>query len=179
VIVIGGPIASGKSTLAIGLARAFETRGLVAATIDLDLIYEMLEHTRAPKNDEAIWSGARRMAGALAAAFLEDGINVVIAEGDFLDDSSRHEFSSMLRGDAAVRYVTLRVDLAIALFRVEQDATRGLSRDASFLTRHYEEVAETLRERPASDLYLDTATLTVEQAAEAIVEWSIGAATAQ
>jgi adenylylsulfate kinase-like enzyme len=173
--VIGGPIASGKSTLATSLARDFEAQGLVAATIDLDLVYEMLEHTRARKSDEAIWSGARRIAGDLAAAFLEDGINVVIAEGDFLEDSARQEFVSMLHGDAAIRFVTLSVDLATALLRVEQDPTRGLSRDAGFLTCHYEELAETLRARPEHDLCLDTAALTVEQAAEAVAEWSIPA----
>jgi shikimate kinase len=171
--VIGGPIASGKSTLATTLARAFETRGFVVATIDLDLIYEMLEHTRAPKNDEAIWSGARRMAGALADAFLRDDINVAIAEGDFLDDLARQEFVSLLHADVAVRFVTLRVDLATALRRVEQDPTRGLSRDESFLTLHYGELAEVLRQRPAHDLCVDTGALTVEQATETILQWSL------
>ena len=175
VIVIGGPIASGKSTLATSLARAFETQGSAVATIDLDLIYEMLEHTRAPKSNEAIWSSARRMAGALTAAFLEDGFDVAIAEGDFLDDSARQEFVSRLRSDVAVRFVTLRVDLATALLRVEQDPMRGLSRDESFLTLHYEELAKTLRHRPAHDLCLDTGALTVEQAAETILRWSFEA----
>ncbi|HEY8646687.1 MAG TPA: AAA family ATPase [Gaiellaceae bacterium] len=178
VIVIGGPIASGKSTLATGLARAFERRTFAAATIDLDLIYEMLEHTRAPKSNAAIWSSARRMAGALTDALLEDGINVAIAEGDFLDGSAREEFVSMLRDDVPVRFVTLNVGLAAALLRVEQDPTRGISRDRGFLTRHYEELAETLRRRPEHDLCLDTGALTVEQAAESIVKWSIGAVVA-
>jgi shikimate kinase len=175
--VIGGPIASGKSTLATSLARAFEKRGLAVATIDLDLIYEMLEHTRAPKSDEAVWSGARRMAGALTDAFLKDDINVVIAEGDFLDDPARQEFVSMLQEDVAVRFVTLRVDLATALRRVEQDPTRGLSRDESFLTLHYEQLAEALRQRPAHDLCLDTGALSVEQATETILQWSAEAVT--
>ena len=173
--MIGGPIASGKSTVATSLARAFETRGFVVATIDLDLIYEMLEHTQAPKRDEAIWSGARRMAGALTNAFFEDGIDVVIAEGDFLEDSARNEFVSMLHDDVPVRFVSLSVPLATALVRVEQDPTRGLSRDRNFLTRHYEELAGTLSRRPEHDLCLDTGALSVEQAAEAIVEWSTAA----
>jgi cytidylate kinase len=175
--VIGGPIASGKSTLAISLARAFETRGLAVATIDLDLIYEMLEHTGAPKSDEAIWSAARRMAGALADASLKDDINVAIAEGDFLDDPAREEFVAMLHDDIAVRFVTLRVELATALRRVEQDPTRGLSRDESFLTLHYEQLAEALRERPPHDLCLDTGALSVEQATETILRWSLDAVT--
>jgi shikimate kinase len=175
--VIGGPIASGKSTLATSLARAFEAHGFAVATIDLDLIYEMLDHTGAPKNDQAIWSGARRMAGALTDAFLQDDINVAIAEGDFLDDPARQEFVSMLQEDVAVRFVTLKVDLATALRRVDQDPTRGLSRDESFLTLHYEQLAEALRQRPPHDLCLDTGALSVEQATETILRWSSEAVT--
>ncbi|MCW2963023.1 MAG: hypothetical protein JWO17_275 [Actinomycetia bacterium] len=81
----------------------------------------------------------------------------------------------MLRADVAIRFVTLRVDLATALLRVEQNPTRGLSRDENFLTRHYEELAETLRDRPAHDLCLDTAALTLEQATARVVAWSTGA----
>jgi predicted kinase len=176
VIVIGGPIASGKSTLATSVARVFESRALAVATIDLDLIYEMLEHARAPKSDSAIWSRARRTAGALADALFVDGIDVVIAEGDFLDDSARQEFISALRDDLPVRFVTLNVDLETALLRVDQDPTRGLSRDRSFLTRHYEQLAETLQRRPEHDLCLDMGTLTIEQAAESVLQWSIGSA---
>jgi adenylylsulfate kinase-like enzyme len=179
VIVIGGPIASGKSTLARNVARAFERRAFAVATIDLDLIYEMLEHTRAPKSNAAIWTRARRAAGALTDALLADGIDVVLAEGDFLDDLARQEFVSALRDEAAVRFVTLSVDLETALLRVDQDPTRGLSRDRSFLTRHYEGLAETLRRRPEHDLCLDTGALTVEQAAGSIVAWSVGSATAE
>ena len=173
--MIGGPIASGKSTLAAALARTFELRGSAAATVDLDLIYEMLEHTAAPKSNAAIWSRARRMAAALVDALLEDGIDVVIAEGDLLDDPARQEFVSVLHDGAAVRFVTLSVDLETALLRVDQDPTRGLSRDRRFLTRHYEELAEMLRRRPEHDLCLDTGALTVEQCAESIVRWSLGA----
>jgi shikimate kinase len=177
--VIGGPIASGKSTLARSVARAFERRAFAVATIDLDLIYEMLEHTRAPKSNAAIWSRARRTAGALTDALLADGVDVVIAEGDFLDESARQEFVSVLQDEATVRFVTLSVDLETALLRVDQDPTRGISRDRSFLTRHYEELAETLGRRPERDLCLHTGALTVEQATGSIVEWSVRSATAE
>jgi Zeta toxin. len=179
VIVVCGPIASGKSSLAIGVARAFERRALKAATIDLDLVYEMLEHTRAPKSDAAIWSRARRMAGALNDALLSDGIDVVIAEGDFLNEFERSEFVSMLRADVSVRFVTLTVPLETALLRVEQDPTRGISRDRSFLARHYEELAETLHRRLDDDLCLDTSNITIEQAAESVVGWSLAVVASQ
>jgi adenylylsulfate kinase-like enzyme len=177
IIVIGGPIASGKSTLGVAVAREFERRGLATATIDLDLIYEMLEHTSARKSDAATWSRARRMAGALTGAFLEEGVSVVVAEGDFLDERSRAEFVSMLHPYARVRFVTLTVELPTALLRVEQDLTRGISQDRRFLTGHYEELTETLRVRPEHDLCLDTGDITVQQAAESIARWSVCVAT--
>jgi predicted kinase len=173
-ILIGGPIASGKSSLAVGVARAVELQGLEAATIDLDLIYEMLENARALKSDPAIWSRARRMAGALTSALLDDGINVVIAEGDFLGEQARGEFVTMLPDGVPARFVTLTVSLATAFVRVEQDPTRGISRDRSFLTRHYDELAETLRRRPDGDLCLDTGDMTLEQAAQSVVQWAYG-----
>ena len=171
-IVIAGPIASGKSSLAIAIARAVEEKGLRAATIDLDLLYEMLEHTRSLKSHPLVWSSARRMAGALTAALVDEGINIVIAEGDFLDERGRGELVSMLPTGVRARFVTLTVPLEIALVRVEQDPTRGISRDRSFLARHYDELADALQRRPEGDLCLDTSEVTLQQAAQSVVEWA-------
>jgi predicted kinase len=175
-IVIGGPIASGKSSLAVAVARGLERMGLQAATIDLDLIYEMLEHTRGRKSDPAVWSRARRVAGALTKALFDDGIDVVVAEGDFLDERERAEFVAMLPSDVPARFVTLRVALATAFDRVQHDSTRGISRDRAFLARHYDELADVLRRRPGDDLCLDTGEVTLEQAAQAVVQWALGTA---
>jgi predicted kinase len=172
--VICGPIASGKSTLAKAVAHRLEQDGLTAATIDLDLVYEMLEHTGAlAKDDPGTWSRARRVAAGLAEALLEDGVDVVVAEGDLLEARERAEFTGALRASAAIRYVTLSVPLEAALIRVQQDPTRGLSRDPVFLTRHYEELAGKVRARPEGDLCLDTGALTVEEAAAAVVRWAL------
>lgn len=84
VIVISGPIASGKSTLAVAVVKEFERASTTAVVLDLDLIYELLDRSGAPKNDAVMWGRARRMAAALTDALIEDGIDVVVAEGDFL-----------------------------------------------------------------------------------------------
>jgi predicted kinase len=178
-IVVGGPIASGKSALAVSVAQAVERQRLRAATIDLDLMYEMLEHTRAVKNDPAIWSRARQTAGALTNAFFDDGIDVVIAEGDFLDERERDEFVSVLLDAATTRFVTLNVSVRTALARVEQDPTRSLSRDRDFLVRHYDELAEVLRRRPDGDLCIDTDKVTLEEATQSVVDWAFDAGKAR
>ena len=169
-IVIGGPIASGKSTAARALAQEFERRGLTAAAVDLDVVYDMLEPNGAPKDQALKWFRARRVAAALADALLAEGIAVVIVEGDFLAPSERAEFVDALRSHAVVSFVTLRVSFDLALERVRRDPTRGISRDPAFLRRHYEATDEAVRNRPPTDLTLDTGLISIEEAARSIAE---------
>jgi adenylylsulfate kinase-like enzyme len=169
VIAIGGPIASGKSALARAVASELARRRIGAATIDLDLVYEMLEPTGAPKADAATWSRARRAAGALARALLEDGVEVVVVEGDLLHDSERADLAAALPDGQDIVFVTLTVALKTALARARRDPTRGISRDRDFLARHYRGLAATLQARPAAELCIDTGSVSIEQAAEAVL----------
>jgi len=43
-VLINGPIASGKSTIARALASELEARGRRTAVIDLDLLYDMISN---------------------------------------------------------------------------------------------------------------------------------------
>jgi predicted kinase len=176
VIVICGPIASGKSTVARAVARLLEAQRTETAAIDLDLVYEMLEHDGAPfKNNHAMWVRARRAAAALTDALLEDGVDVVIVEGDFLSHQERDEFLTALRSPIAPLYVTVHVSIDVALQRVQADATRGISRDPGFLRRHYRQLEHVLRDRPETDLVVDTESVNPEEAARVIAEWAVGA----
>jgi adenylylsulfate kinase-like enzyme len=172
VIVVCGPIASGKSSLAISIARALRREGRAAATIDLDLVYEMLSDPGSVKDDQKVWKQARTAAGALATALLQDGTCTVIAEGDFLDGAARREFLTMLPEGASVRFVTLDVPLSTALARVAEDPSRGISRDPAFLAAHYAALSKAMQERPDGDLCLDTSTLTLEDATQRVLDWA-------
>jgi hypothetical protein len=81
----------------------------------------------------------------------------------------------MLPDGIAPEFITLTVPLETAFVRVDQDPTRGLSRDRRFLARHYGELAELLRRKPDSDLCLDTGKLTLEEATASVVQWALGA----
>jgi uridine kinase len=70
VIVVTGPIASGKSTVARELARELERTPMRVAVIDLDLLYEMLA-ADSPKSDPATWTLARHAAAVLVNTFSE------------------------------------------------------------------------------------------------------------
>jgi predicted kinase len=168
-ILIGGPIASGKSTLARAVARRLIAGGRRAAAIDLDLVYEMVDPTGAPKDDPGVWTAARLAAGSLADALLA-GRYAVVVEGDLLSDAERQELLGRVRQPVEPVCVALRAPIEAALERVAADPTRGLSRDPAFLRGHYEEIAPRLAERPTGDLVLDTAAVDVATAAAAVVE---------
>jgi adenylylsulfate kinase-like enzyme len=171
IVAICGPIASGKSTVARAVARLFEERGVTAAAIDLDLVYEMLEHPSAVKADPATWRRARIAAAAMTDALLDDGVGVVVVEGDLLTEEERTEFTTALRSPVVPVFVTLHTPVDVALQRVQEDPTRGLSRDPAFLCRHYEELDDAVRTRPSTDLVIDTSSVSVDEAARTIAVW--------
>jgi predicted kinase len=172
VIVICGPIASGKSTVARELAQLFERQGLRAAAIDLDLVYEMLQTDGSAKTSPAAWRRARRAAAGLTDVLLREGVGVVIAEGDFLTSDERAEYVDALASVDEPLFVTLKMSVDTALERVHGDASRGLSRDPDFLRRHYEQLDGAMRARPETDLVIDASSIRIEDAARTIKHWA-------
>ena len=92
VVVISGPIASGKSALSRAVAAQLEEAEEVAtAVIDLDLVYETLDPRRRTKDNADLWAEARRVAGRLATALIAEN-RCVVAEGEFASDQALDEF---------------------------------------------------------------------------------------
>ncbi len=167
VIVITGPIASGKSTVARELARALAADGVRAAVIDLDLLHDELIATGSAPGDST-WTQARHRAATAANAFSRDGVAVVIAEGSFNLPVDRANFAEGLVPDSGPVYVTLQVSFAEALRRAQGDATRGRSRDPLFLGPYFADRREVLSATPATDLVIDTEQTTATEAASSI-----------
>lgn len=172
VVVISGPIASGKSSLSRAAAIRLEEPGETsAAVIDLDVVYEMLDprgQSGRPKSDERLWSQARRTAGRLAASFLAED-RCVVAAGNFAADHALREFEAELPPDVRLRLVMLNIDFDIALRRTQADPSRGLSKDPSFLSIHHSAFSPEWSGRDV--LQLDSGAISVDQAAEAVVTW--------
>lgn len=74
-VMISGPIASGKSTLAAELARLLRNAGLSVALTDLDTVAEMALPTLPD------WAWAHDIHAQLVGAWLATGIDVVVDEG--------------------------------------------------------------------------------------------------
>jgi adenylylsulfate kinase-like enzyme len=167
VIVITGPIASGKTTIARELGRELERTHVRMAVIDLDLLFDMLT-ADGPTSDDVKWTLARRAAATLANTFLDEGVDVVIADGSFNTATDRAAFARFLHARVDPLYVTLRVTYAEALRRAQNDATRGLSRDPAFLGPYFVRVNEALAAVPETDIVIDTERVTARSAAVAI-----------
>jgi shikimate kinase len=169
VVVISGPVASGKSALSRAVAAQLEeAEEMATAVIDLDLVYETLDPGGSPKDDAGLWVEARRVAGRLTTDLLAEN-RCVVAEGDFAGDQALDEFVSELPGTADLRLVLLGVDFQTALTRASADPTRGLSKDKAFLSRHYSEFRPKWVGRES--LRLDTTDSTLGESARAVIDW--------
>jgi len=98
-LIISGPIASGKSTAAYALAAESRASGVTAAVVELDRMYVMLDDS--PLMSDPRISRRARRAAALVDQYVLDGIDLVIAEGDFWIASQRDEFTSRLSSGVA------------------------------------------------------------------------------
>jgi len=167
VVVITGPIASGKSTLGRAVAVELDHRGHDSAVVDLDLVYEMLDPSRGPKTDELRWREARGLAGKIAAG-LRGRRSAVVVEGEFTTDEQRHDFCSELPQELRASFVTLTVDFDEAWLRAIADPTRGMSKDKDFLAAHYRALDNA--KWGHEDLVIDTGTVSVSVAARSVAD---------
>jgi hypothetical protein len=169
-VLVGGPIASGKSTVSRAVAQRLRQIGRPAAAVDVDLVYEFFEVRGHSPGASEVWQRAHRLAGRIADALFAEGVELVLVEGDVLTPGACAELLAAARPDG-VRRITLVASLATALERVRLDDDRGISRDAAFLTRHYEEIGLALERRPREELVLDTDSLSADEVAERVAAW--------
>jgi cytidylate kinase len=166
IVVIDGPIASGKSTVAKRVSSELSRRGMRTAVIDLDEVHDTIEQSASGSQTDR-WADARRAAGRLAAAFAEDGVTAVIVEGSLGSPDQREELLTAFATRDAL-FVSLRVSYAEALRRVHMDPTRGLSRDETFLAAYFADRAgQALAD---SDLSIDTEQVSEDRAAALIAD---------
>ena len=164
-VVVVGPIASGKSSVATRAAELLLARGMRSAVVDLDDVAECL--IAPPAEWESTWRRARQVHDELVAAFRRSGVDHVIAHGSFFY-ADEPAAASGVRADDALR-VLLSVPYEVALERAKQDPDRGISKDPNFLRWTHERFAERAPSLPAFELRFDTTVTSAEEIAEAIV----------
>ena len=162
-VVITGPIASGKSTVAAALGARLAEDGKSVAAVDLD---DLVTSTTAPLSEfDRIWTRAREVHGSLVAAWLSTGMDAVIAHGPIVTVEDEQLLVRQCP-DVTPRRAMLRTPFAVAAERVAADNSRAASQDLAFLRSTYDDFERLTPSLGPSDWDFDTSTTTVE----AIVE---------
>ena len=134
-VLVTGPIASGKTTIARDLAARTRSRGVGAAAIDMDDLVFMVNGLDWRTVTAAHWSVARKAAAALIDALFSARLDLVAVAGPFFAESERDELIGNMRTDATVHVVALNVTLEQAITRAQADPSRMLSKDPELLAR--------------------------------------------
>ena len=147
-VVVAGPQASGKSTIAQSLGDALRRQGERVAVVGLDAIAAMALPTLPG------WEAAHRIFETVTALWAGTELTCVIAEGS----GSQAEVTRVIEAappDVSTLTVAVTTTLASAYARAAADPTRGISRNYDFLEDVYARWPKEL-ERMAPDLLLDT-----------------------
>jgi energy-coupling factor transporter ATP-binding protein EcfA2 len=129
-VVLVGPVGAGKSTVAGRLAQLVRQNGMTAADVDMDDVAFM--QCGGDDLDE-FWRRAAVATAGLIRAWFDAGVDVVITHGAFFESDG---FEILQRAQSAavdVHHVLFRVDPEVAVIRVRDDPTRGISRDPTFV----------------------------------------------
>ncbi|WP_457963708.1 hypothetical protein M1E17_20105 [Arthrobacter sp. D1-29] len=160
-VLIIGPIASGKSTLADTLAGILRRSGEAVVVVGLDTVAEMALPTLAD------WTWAHEVHGRLIGAWLEMPIPTLIAEGPETPEEIE-QIMAHVGPDVSVRKVLITAKYETALARAVSDPSRGLSKEPEFLRRMYQRFERT-RADISHDLEFDTEAMSSEDIALAVI----------
>src|SRR5687767_10737325 len=136
-IVISGPIASGKTTTGQAVAAWAREQGMTAAAIDMDEIVEMVMGPLWQAWSMTHWRQAIAMTGALVDRLAELRVDLVTLAGAFFDLQERQNLCDALKSAPAIRFITLGASLPETIRRCMADDTRVVTKDPAFVTRIY------------------------------------------
>ena len=144
-VLIIGPIASGKSMVASALGRRFRDADRAVAVLDLDDVVSTIGGfvDLTPEG----WRRAQIVNGELVGAWLRQGLDV-IAHGPFFEPQENEALLHAVPQGIEPRRVQLSATYEVALERVTGDPLRKLSKDPEFLRRAYERVESLLPTLP-------------------------------
>jgi hypothetical protein len=166
-VILTGPIAAGKNTVADRLTQRLTGRGRTVVVADVDDIAAMVGPPGA--GAAGLWFAAHEAHGALVGQWMRSTVDYVVAVGPFHTDEERAALTRMLPDGAAALWVVIDAPVSVTFARALADPGRGLSRDPGFHHRAHGRFRKLLPMIPA-DRVFDSAELDAEQIAVAIAE---------
>lgn len=150
-VVVTGPIASGKSTTAAALAELATARGLTAVVLDVDDVAEAVPAPGAGAT--GLWLSAHQAHGALAARWVRTPVDLVVAVGPIYSAAERAALLDELPAGTPVHWVVLDAPVATTFARAAADPTRGVSREAAFHHERHERFRRLVGDIPAAQSF--------------------------
>ncbi|MDG4830312.1 hypothetical protein O7627_13485 [Solwaraspora sp. WMMD1047] len=166
-VIITGPIAAGKNTVAERLAALLAQRGRTVVIADVDDVAAMVA---APGAGAAgLWPAAHEAHGALVGQWLRSTVDHVVAVGPFHTAEERAALTRPLPDGVSRLWVVVDAPVSVTFPRARADPSRVLSRDPEFHHRAHDRFRTLLPSIPA-DATFNSAELTADQIAAAIAD---------
>jgi adenylylsulfate kinase-like enzyme len=165
-LVITGPIAVGKNTVASLIADGLVALGRSAVVVDVDAVAAMVAGPGAAA--AGLWFAAHQAHGALVAKWMQSTVDVVIAVGPIYTLREQAALLEPLPEGSAVHWVVIDAPVAVTLPRAQADPTRGLSREGEFHSEAHQRFRQLLPEIPAAQTF-DSERASAEQIASAVL----------
>ncbi|MGX7672348.1 hypothetical protein [Plantactinospora sp. DSM 117369] len=166
-VILTGPIAAGKNTVADRLTEHLTGRGRTVVVADVDDVAAMVGPPGAGRAD--LWFAAHEAHGALVGQWMRSNVEYVVAVGPFHTDQEKAALTRPLPDGAAVLWVVIDAAVSVTFARAQADPARGLSREPGFHHRAHRRFREWLPTIPADQTF-DSEKLDAEQIASAIAE---------
>lgn len=164
-IVIVGPIASGKSTIACELGVRFRAADRPVAVLDLDHVVGTVGGFAGLTAER--FRQAQVVHGDLVGSWLRRGFDV-IAHGPFFALEEDRALLHAVPAGIVPRRVRLLATYDAALERVALDPDRAASKDPAFLRAAYDRVDSLLPTMAPSDWTFDTTTRSPREIVDAL-----------
>lgn len=166
-VVIVGPIASGKSTIARALGAELRAKGRRVAVLDLDDMIDSIGGFVDLEPEQ--FHRAQLVLGQLVGSWLYHRFDVIV-HGPFFSPEENWALTHALGAHTHPRRVLLRIDLAVAIDRVGSDPDRMLARYSEVLEATYARFDELRSALPPSEWTFDTSRESVGHIVQSLTE---------
>ncbi len=167
-MVVTGPIAAGKNTVADHLAQRLTVRGRTVVVADVDDVAAMVARPGAA--EAGLWFAAHEAHGALVGRWMRSAVDVVVVVGPIYSPAEQ----AALDADPAALWVVVEAAESVTLARAQSDPGRGRSKDPDFHHAAYRRYQD-LRPAIPADLTFDSADWDAARIADAIADLLTGA----
>lgn len=155
-VVLVGPIAAGKNTVAAHLERLLADAGRTVVVADVDDVAAMVG---APGAAHAgLWFAAHEAHGALVGQWMRAPVDVVIVVGPIYSKDEQAAFTRHLPDPSVARWVLIDAPVAVTFARAQADPSRGLSKDPEFHHSAHQRFRELVPGIPADMVFDSSAT---------------------